>query len=215
MMRVIDLSHTIESGMPSYPGTPGPLFQQLSSIEDQGFVEQLVTISSHTGTHVDLPSHILRTGSSLDAFGIERFAGKGIAIDVRDRAGGLITVETLHPYREVIKDSEFVLFFSGWNQYWGTSDYYQGYPLLSSEAALWLTDFHLKGFGVDMISVDAPDSVDFPVHNQLLQKGMLIYENLDGLIPLLHFSFMFCGFPLKIMGAEASPVRAVALLDNL
>jgi arylformamidase len=214
-MRVIDLSHVIESGMPSYPGTPGPRFQHLTSIEEQGFVEQLITISSHTGTHVDLPSHILRSGSSLDAFSIERFTGKGIAIDVRDRAGGMITVETLHPYRELIKESEFVLFFSGWSQYWGSSDYYKGYPLLSSEAALWLTGFHLKGLGVDMISVDAPDAIDFPVHTQLLQKGMLIVENLDGLYPLLHFSFIFCGFPLKIIGAEASLVRAVALLDDL
>jgi arylformamidase len=213
-MRVLDLSHTIKPGMPSYPGTPEPLFHPLASIEEHGFAEQLFTISSHTGTHVDLPSHILLSGSSLDAFGVERFTGKGIAIDLRGDAGRLITVETLLPFQRMIKECEFLLLCSGWSEYWGSSHYYEGFPLLSSDAALWLTGFPLKGIGVDMISVDSPESCDFPVHTQLLQNGILIIENLVCPPLLLHSSFIFCGFPLKIAGAEASPVRAIALVDG-
>ena len=213
-MRCIDLSHTIRPGMPCYSGTPGPLIQPLASIEEHGFAEKLFTMSSHTGTHVDLPSHMRLAGSSLDAFSIERFAGKGSAIDLRGRTGGVITVEELSPFKDLIKESEFLLLCSGWSQYWGSPAYYEGYPTLSSEAALWLTGFHLKGLGVDMISVDVSDSDDFPVHNRLLQNGIIIVENLVCLSLLLHFSFIFCGFPLKIIDAEASPVRAVALIDN-
>jgi arylformamidase len=213
-MQVIDLSHAIKSGMPSYPGSPKTQFKQLATIEEQGFVEQLLTMSSHTGTHVDLPSHILLKGSSLDAFSIERFAGKGIVIDVRGRAEGVITVDMLYPYRDLIRESEFLLLCSGWSQYWGSPDYYKGYPVLSSDAAEWLTGFHLKGLGVDMLSVDAIDSVDFPVHLRLLQKGIIIVENLTSITLLLHCPFIFCGFPLNIIGAEASPIRAVALVDN-
>jgi arylformamidase len=214
VMRVIDLSHTIEPGMPAYPGTPEPQFRPLASIAEHGFAEQIMTISSHTGTHVDLPSHMLQTGKSLDAFSVERFAGKGYAIDLRSRPEGVITAEELYPFTDHVKESEFLLLCSGWSQYWGSPYYYEGYPVLSKEASLWLTSFHLKGLGVDMISVDAPDSDDFPVHNRLLQNGVLIIENLVGMIPLLHLSFIFCGFPLKIIGAEASPVRAVALVDD-
>ena len=214
MMRVIDLSHTIKSGMPCYPGTPAPLFHSLSSIEEHGFAEQLMTLSSHTGTHVDLPAHILREGSSLDSFSVGSFAGKGYAIDIRGQAGGMITVAALHPFRDRIKECEFLLLCSGWSQYWGATNYYHGYPVLSSDAVEWLTDFDLKGLGVDMVSVDAPDSGDFPVHTCLLQKGILIIENLDGIPLLLHVPFIFCGFPLKIFGAEASPVRAVALVGG-
>jgi arylformamidase len=213
-MRFIDLSQTITSGMPCYPGTPEPQFRPLASIEEHGFAEQLFSLSSHTGTHVDLPSHMLPQGSSLDAFSVERFAGKGCAIDLRGRAGGVIAVEELSPFEDLIKGSEFLLLCSGWCQYWGSPYYYKGYPVLSEEAALWLTGFDLKGLGVDMISVDAPDSDDFPVHNRLLQHEVLIIENLASITQLLHFSFIFCGFPLKIIGAEASPVRAVALIDN-
>ncbi len=213
-MRVIDLSHTIKAGMPCYPGTPGPLFQPLASIDEHGFAEQLLTISSHTGTHVDLPSHILLSGSSLDAFTVDRFAGAGVAIDLRGISGGIITVETLHPFRDLIQKSEFLLLCSGWSQHWGALDYYAGYPILSSEAARWLTGFHLKGVGVDMISVDAPESADFSVHRILLQKEIVIIENLVCPPILLYSVFTFCGFPLKIVGAEASPLRAVAFIEE-
>ena len=213
-MQFVDLSHTIEASMPCYPGTPGPIFHSLASIEGEGFAEQLMTISSHTGTHVDLPSHILPAGSSLDAFTVERFAGKGGAIDLRSLTGGVITVEALLPFRDLIQKSEFLLLCSGWGQYWGSADYFAGYPLLTSDAALWLTGFHLKGVGVDMISVDAPESVDFPVHKILLQQEVFIIENLVCPPALLHSPFIFCGFPLNIVGAEASPVRAVALIEG-
>ena len=214
-MRVIDLSHTIEPGMTCYPGTPDPVFQSLSSIEEEGFAEQLLTISSHIGTHVDLPSHILKQAPSLDAFGIERFAGKGLAIDVRGTQNRIISIETLQPALALIRECEFLLLCTGWSRYWSTSDYYEGYPVLSSEAALWLTGFNLKGVGVDTMSVDASDELTFPVHKILLQKGTVIIENLAELQLLLHRSFIFCGFPLKLAHAEASPLRAVALVDAL
>ncbi len=214
-MRVIDLSHTIVSGMPCYPGTPGPLFQPLSSIEEEGFAEQLLTLSSHTGTHVDLPSHILKDAFSLDALGIERFAGKGLAIDVRGTPNRIISIEILQPALPFIRECEFLLLCTGWSRYWNSSDYYEGYPVLSSETARWLTGFDLKGVGVDTISVDAPDAKTFPVHKILLQNGTLIIENLSELQSLLHRTFIFCGFPLKLAKAEASPLRAVALVDFL
>ncbi len=214
MMPFVDLSHTIEASMPCYPGTPGPIFHSLASIEGDGFAEQLMTISSHTGTHVDLPSHIFPVGRSLDAFRVERFAGKGVAIDLQGLTGGVITVEALYPFRDRIRECEFLLLCSGWSRYWGFPDYYAGYPVLSFEAARWLTGFSLKGVGVDMISVDAPESTDFFVHKLLLQKEILIIENLVCPPLLLHSPFIFYGFPLKLVGAEASPVRAVALLDG-
>jgi kynurenine formamidase len=212
-MRVVDLSHTVEPGMPTYPGTPGPAIQPIAAIAEQGYAEQLVTFSTHTGTHIDLPSHILPDKMLPDVFTVEQFAGSGIALDVRGSTGGLISVDMLMPYSALIRECEFLLLCSGWSRYWGTSDYFDRYPVLSIEAARWLAGFRLKGLGVDMISVDVADSADFPVHKILLQKGIVLIENLTGLSSLFHQNFMFCCFPLKIAEAEASPVRAVALFN--
>ncbi|NTW69742.1 MAG: cyclase family protein [Chlorobiaceae bacterium] len=210
-MRVIDLTHTVESGMPVYPGTPEPEFQPIATIEKDGFAEQLISLSSHTGTHIDLPSHMFADCLTPDVFSVEQFAGKGMVIDLRSAAVGVITKELLLPFSANIEGSDFLLLCSGWSGYWGRPDYFKGYPVLSLDAAQWLTGFHLKGIGVDMISLDLPDSLDFPVHKSLLASGMVLIENLTALALLLHCSFTFCAFPLKIAGAEASPVRAVAL----
>ncbi|MFZ4523978.1 MAG: cyclase family protein [Chlorobium sp.] len=212
MLQAIDLSHRIEPGMPCYPGTPGPVFRSLSSIEEDGFSEQLLTLSSHVGTHVDLPSHILKDAPPLDDFGIERFAGTGLAIDVRETPDQVISIEALQPAVALIRECEFLLLCTGWSRYWNSSDYYEGYPVLSIEAARWLAECNLKGVGVDTMSVDAPDALTFPVHKILLQKGTLVIENLAELQLLLHRPFFFCGFPLKLSQAEASPIRAVALV---
>ena len=214
MMRVIDLTRTIEPGMPCYPGTPQPVFHSLSSIARDGFAEQQLTFSSHTGTHVDLPSHILPAGCSLDDFTLDRFAGKGMVVDLRGSAVGSITIKELQVFEADFAGCDFLLLYSGWSQYWGTPAYYTGYPVLSSDAALWLTGFHFKGIGVDMISVDASDALDFSVHTLLLESGIILIENLADLSPLLSSPFTFYCFPLKIAQAEASPIRAVAFVDE-
>ncbi len=213
-MRVIDLSQTIHPDMPCYPGTPRPVFQQLSSIEHDGYAEQLLTVSSHAGTHVDLPSHIIPEGSSLDAWSLDRFTGKGFALDLRASEAGTISLGELRGFEARLLECDFLLLCSGWSQYWGSPEYYAGYPVLSPDAAKWLTGFELKGIGVDMISVDSPDSVDFSVHSTLLRSGILIIENLADPSLLLHSSFTFSCFPLKIAQAEAAPLRAVAFVDD-
>ncbi len=214
MMRILDLSQTIHPDMPCYPGTPQPVFHKLSSIEQDGYAEQLLTVSSHAGTHVDLPSHILPEGSSLDAWSLDRFTGKGFALDLRASVGGIISLGELRGFEARLQECDFLLLCSGWSQYWGGPEYFIGYPVLSPDAARWLTGFHLKGIGVDMISVDSPDAVDFSVHSLLLRSGILIIENLADLSPLFHSSFIFSGFPLKIAHAEAAPLRAVAFVDD-
>lgn len=212
-MHFIDLSHTIEEGMPVYPGSPGPSLTPLFSIAGDGFAELLLAFSSHTGTHIDLPSHMISEGSSLDVLGPDRFFGKGFVLDVSDSAGGMVTLTDILHAGEQIRACDFLLLCSGWSRYWGTPGYFSGYPVMTKEAAGWLGSSGVKGVGVDMISVDAPGDGGYPVHTQLLEKGLVIVENLDNLSRLLSLQFTFSCFPLKIGGGEASPVRAVAIAD--
>ncbi len=212
-MRIIDLSQSLEPGMPCYPGASGPLFQPISSVVKDGFAEQLLTISSHTGTHIDLPSHIFQGAPSLETFDINRFAGRGFVLDVREAPENIITIEMLNPFFSKITECDFLLLCSGMSRYWGTPLYFESYPVLSADAARQLAGSNLQGIGVDMISVDAPDKSDFPVHKSLLQNGLVVIENLTGLLDLVGRDFLFCCFPLKIWHGEASPVRAVAIVN--
>lgn len=75
-MKIIDLTHFIEEKMPVFPGTEPPRIIQKNTIKKDGFAEKLFTMYSHTGTHIDAPSHMIEGGHSLNDFSIEKFIGK-------------------------------------------------------------------------------------------------------------------------------------------
>lgn len=211
-MQVIDLSHPITTGMPVYPGATSPLLTTISTVATHGYRERRITLYSHTGTHVDAPAHMLAGARTLDAMDIQQFVGPSCVVDVSTRNKPLLECMDLEPVSDIIARSEFVLLRTDHAQWWGMESYFESYPALSAQAAEWLTKFRLKGFGVDAISVDRADSKNFPVHKILLASDMILIENLTQLHLLPTTGWVFSCLPLKLEGADGSPVRAVALL---
>ncbi len=204
-----------------YPGTPAPKIVSPFSVEKDGFVEREITFPSHTGTHIDAPAHMIADGKTLDDFPVSQFTGIGSVIDVSNEAQKhfsqeqtplLIDISKLEPHRPRIEASDFVLLHTGWSQFWGLDQYYHGFPLLTPESASWLTQFSLKGFGLDAISVDPVDSREAPIHHILLGQSLILIENLTNLNQLPQTNFTFHCFPLKIQQADGSPVRTVAVV---
>jgi len=209
-MEFIDLTHVIKPGMTVFPGTESPVFEVGSSIETEGFAEKRITMFSHTGTHMDAPAHIIPGARTLDEFPVDRFAGKACVVDVSGVEAGKIELDELEARSEAIRESDFVIFRSGWSRYWRSDQYFRDFPVLSPEAARRLVEADIKGVGIDMISVDEVDSTEFAVHNILLGADLVIVENLTNLETLPDSLFSFYCFPLKIEEADGSPVRAVA-----
>ena len=79
---IIDLTHSIQPEMSLYPDTPAPAFSPLRTITRDGFRETDLHLTSHTGTHMDAPSHMLRGGSTLDQMPISQFRGRAVVLDV-------------------------------------------------------------------------------------------------------------------------------------
>ena len=211
-MKFVDLTHPISEDMPVYPGTEQPVITTGCSIEETGFLEKKITFFSHTGTHIDAPAHMLKDHNTLNMLPIEHFYGSALMLDFNDFTPSAIGVKELEPYQTTLKDFDFLLLHTGWSQYWGTEKYFTNYPVLSVEAAHWLSNLDLKGFGSDTISADTADSQDFLVHKALLQKNMIIIENLTNLAELPAPQFELSCFPLNIEAADGSPVRAVAVI---
>lgn len=210
-MKVVDISHIIEEGMPVYPGTEGPTIEEACTLERDGFAEKLLSMYSHTGTHIDAPAHMIKGGRTLDGFPADKYVGRGLMIDVSsiDRIG----IDLLRDREKDIRKAEFLIFRCGWDRYWGEEDYFRDYPVLTEEAACWLCGMELKGVGVDAISLDRVEDGDLPIHRILLGRGFIFIENLRGLDLLPEKDFTISCLPLKIRNADGSPVRAVALLD--
>lgn len=211
-MKIIDLTHDISPNMPVYPGTRKPQIENLYTIREVGFTEGLLHISTHTGTHLDSPAHILEKGETIDMIGLERFMGRGRVVDCT-KVQGVIEKKYLEKELDGVTRPDFLLLYTGWSSLWNTDEYFSGYPVLTTEAAQFICDMSLKGIGVDAVSVDPIEDTTYPLHQIFLQRKLVIAENLVNLRELLNKDFIFCCFPLKIKGGDGCPVRAVGKIE--
>lgn len=209
--EVVDLTHTISPDMPCFPGTEPPVFADSCTLEPHGFRAKNLVLHSHTGTHMDAPAHVLEGGANLDHFEGDRLVGTGIVLDMSGLEETEIQVEDLEPFQAQMEGRDFFLIYTGKSRFWGTDSYFEDCPVLSLEAARRLAGFNPKGVGVDVMSVDAMTSDSFPVHRILMERDIIIIENLARLDRLVGRDFLFCCLPLKIAEGDGAPVRAVAL----
>lgn len=210
-MKTIDLTHTLGPDMPVFPGSKAPEITCLARVEQDGYFIHEVSFNTHNGTHIDSPAHILSDGRTLDRLPIGQFVGKGMVIDLTNFNKSKVDIIDLKPYEENIKKSEFILFRTGWSGYWGEEKYFNDFPVLSIECAHWLSNFELKGIGIDAISLDETESTTYSVHKIILKRCCII-ENLTNLDQLPASGFIFSCLPMKFEEADGSPVRAVAIL---
>lgn len=208
----IDLTHTIADDMSLFPGTPLPVIKTIYTIAHDGFTEKQLTLTSHTGTHIDAPAHIIEGGITLNDLPIDSFIGKGICLSITDT--DIITTAHITAIQEQLQHIDFLLIHTGWSEKWNTPVYQQNFPVFTTEAAKMLTQFNLKGIGIDTLSPDLVDSIEIPVHKILLEKGILIIENLSNLHLLKDHQFLFHALPLKTKNADGAPVRAFAMIKK-
>lgn len=209
---ILDLTHTIREDMPVYPGSPQPAFKPTGNLTRNGYRETLIQFASHTGTHMDAPSHMLPHGSSLDVLPVSQFCGRAVAVDVSFLpSGGIITMDFLRGLNGAVLSTDFVLFYTGWEKKWGTDAYFDDtFPVPDKEAAQYLVSCGLKGVGTDALSVDTLKDPDRKAHKTLLGGGLVIVESLCLKKVVGRKDMMFFALPMKFMDADGAPVRAVA-----
>jgi len=205
---IFDLSHPLNNETPVFPGTQSPVFEQTATIEKKGYRETYLRFQSHLGTHIDAPAHMLKNGSTLDQMDISSFHGKALIIEIKH---GIHEIDKSFPeqFSDELKVVEFVLFRTGWNQFWGKQKYFEGFPVLTLEALEYLFTFPLKGIGFDTISADPVESTDYRNHYAIFEKGLIIIENLNFPESLKENKGAFSCYPLPYEKADGSPVRAV------
>ncbi|MGN1208850.1 MAG: cyclase family protein [Duodenibacillus sp.] len=211
-MRVIDLTHRITASMPVYPGTPPVRLKTACTYEADGFRETLLSMSSHTGTHMDAPGHLFADRTTLDAMPAEQFIGKALVIDCRHlRAGDAITHACLAPYGDKVSQADFLLFNTGWDAYWGQETYFGDYPCLDEAVLNFVIAGTYKGIGFDVIGLDPIADTNLTRHKKLFAARDIV--NIENLTHLDHCGrelFNFSALPLALADADGAPVRAVA-----
>lgn len=209
-MNIIDLSHLIENGMQIYPGDPAPSIERaLTHESDYCHVDRL-NLGSHTGTHIDAPFHFLSKGKKISEFTADKFIGKGVVVDVRSKKENEgIVIDDVKPYEKEITRGCFVLFMTGWSQYFG-QEMYEKHPYVTKECAQWLREKGISIVGTDGLNIDSTVTEQFDAHDIFLTNDILIVENLTNLenVPTKS-SGWFSFLPLRVSDTDGSPIRAV------
>ncbi len=206
--NIIDLTHTINEKMTVFPGEQKAEVNRIKVFEKDGYAVTELKLTTHTGTHIDAPGHLIGGGKTLDQLQMGVFTGKAVCVNCEGVQE--ISLNLLKTYSELISNADFVLFNSGWYKKWNSEDYFDQYPVLTIESAKLLSSFDLKAVGFDYISVDPVSSTDLPLHKTFLSRDILIIENLTSLDLLPAGLFDFFCIPLKIELSDGSPVRAFA-----
>ncbi|HKH12203.1 MAG TPA: cyclase family protein [Rubrobacter sp.] len=221
----IDLSHALEEGIPAWP-THARFSSTVYESQDLGDVatHNGLTLSEHSGTHMDAPLHFVPEGPAhygTDEIPPERLAGRAATIEATDLgAGDLLGPDRIRAWEREhgpIERGDRVLVRYGWDERWATGPegrlFLDDWPGLSGEAAEYLVGKGVALVGCDTLAVDAAGSAENPAHHALLGNEVYIVENLNNLDRLPPFC-LFLALPLKIKGGSGSPVRAVALVPR-
>ena len=214
-MKIIDLTHFISPDMPVYPGTEQPKFNPANTYKKDGFKETLLTMFSHTGTHIDPPAHLFNGKKTLDLMDISSFIGSAIVIDCKDLdEGDVVTLDRIKKYDKA-ENAEFILFNFGWDKYWGKEKYFGNYPIISNEVVDFIIKTKKKGVGLDTIGIDPISDTNLSIHKKLFSAlDIIVIENLSNLDKLVDKKFTLFALPLKTKDADGSPARAVAYIED-
>ncbi len=208
--RIIDLSYDLEPSIPVYPGDAGFELKILETTapkipDRRALNNSRLSVSIHTGTHMDAPFYFFDNGKTIDQIPLDRFCGPAFCVDLEGEQ--VIDATKLRPFEVKIRKQPKVILFTGWASHWRRPDYFSDHPCLTGDAAQFLVDAGVQLVGLDTPSVDLPP---YPAHLALLGNGVVIVENLNHLDAIPQEFFELTVLPLKIVGRDGSPVRAIA-----
>ena len=201
-MQIIDISHRLDENTPLYPGDHALTLTKYKDLEADYYTSYVLQSGLHTGTHLDMPSHLTDDNRTAADFTADRFIGRGVLLDVR----GQSPISMDARYEELIKRDDIVLLYTGFGERYFREEYFTQYPVVSGELGEFLISRKIKMLGMDM---PAPDYAPFALHKALLANEIFLLENLTNLHSLLYAAELeVIALPLKI-AAEASLTRAV------
>lgn len=206
MRRLWDISPPLGSGSPAFPGdTPYAQTWAATLAPDNPVNVSAITLSPHLGAHADAPLHYAAGGAPIGALDLDPYLGPCRVVHAIG-CGPLVEVAHLEraladgeaPQRVLVRTAERAL-VDRW------SDAFTAY---AAETIAWLADRGVRLVGIDTPSVDPATSKELPSHQVLLARDLRVLENLV-LDDVPEGDYELIALPLKLVDADASPVRAV------
>ena len=216
-----------------------PTITQEDLPDGEAWANERITLTPHSGTHMDAPWHYHSTMNngepswSIDQVPLEWCMGDGVMVDFQDKPDGYVcTPKDFIEYFDKVnykpKDGDILLLHTCAPKSWGKPEYINKGCGVGREGTLWLIKQGIHTVGTDAWSWDAPlalvserfkqtkdPSIIWEGHKAGKEKAYLQMEKLTNLEQLPPYGFKVIALPIKIKGASAGWVRAIALLDNI
>ncbi|MBT9393567.1 cyclase family protein [Hymenobacter sp. NST-14] len=201
-MNWLDFTTTISDGMAYWPdNAPVHIKKTLSLAAGDAANVTEMSLSVHTGTHVDAPLHFLADGGDATTLDLHTLMGPALVVEIEDPQ--FITKAEIE-HLKLGKGSRVLFKTRNSRRQWATAPFDPDFVRVRADAATWLRDQGVVCVGVDYLSVGPADT-----HHILLEAGISVIEGLA----LQHAEpgeYELICLPLKIAGADGAPARVIA-----
>lgn len=218
-MILYDISMTIEPDMAVYKNKSEkkPQINTVQNFNDAHTYESTLALDLHTGTHIDMPLHMIPGGTGSDSWPLTGMFSACAVLDFSDLAMDAINEDDLRQKEEIIDKEHRALGFGKTVLLKTRNSLQDGFEFdfvyLTASGAAYLAQRKLSGVGIDALGIER-NQPDHRTHKTLLGSGIWILEGLR-LRQVPEGQYILNVMPLKISGVEALPARAVLLPESM
>ncbi|MCI0482128.1 MAG: cyclase family protein [Candidatus Dadabacteria bacterium] len=202
----IDITVPLSDGMVHWPGDPPvKVFRLRDMGKGDDFNMTALSMSVHTATHLDAPSHFTKLKTGIDKMPLSAVVGNARVIEIEDKE--LIKEEELRAHR--IRKGERILFKTrNSKRKWGKKPFDENFVHLSTDAAKYLVERQVQTIGVDYLSIGGYEGNVVEVHHIIRNASIWVIEGLD-LSQVEPGDYELICLPIKIENCEGAPARAL------
>ena len=206
--QLFDISVPVKNDGVVYPGNP-PIHIELQQDMSRGGSSNvsLLSIGSHTGTHVDAPLHMVPDGGGVDTLPLDALIGPAIVLGFDDE---VTAVTEAYLRTQPIAGHERVLLKTRNSRFIRERDFHRDYTYLAPDGAEYLASLGVRLVGIDYLSIEQFHSGHHRTHKTLLSRGVVIVEGLDLSEPPPGTYELVC-LPILLTGVDGAPARALLL----
>jgi len=203
-----DISVSIRAGMVVWADEVPVDIEAMLTVERDGAAVSRLCLGTHTGTHVDPPSHFIQGGGGVDGMPLDAMLGPCAVRRFDERFE--ITAEQLEAAR-IPDGTTRLLLSTPAAALWDLPGFHTNYTGLSLSGAQWCLQRGIRLVGIDYLSIEQVDSpTAWQTHVSLLGAGVVILEGLD-LRAVPEGEYELVCLPLKLQDGDGAPARAVLL----
>ncbi|WP_323703855.1 cyclase family protein [Mammaliicoccus sp. Dog046] len=198
----VDITQSLTNRIANWPGDEAFHFKLAETKDDNGVVNiGSISTTTHIGTHMDAPFHFDNEGITIDQIDVNRLIGKATLVECIGE--DIITKEMLMD--KAIKGTIIMI---KTQERANPERFPEEVPALTEDAINYLASIDIKVFGIDVPSVDKIASTTLDNHHTFQKCDIINIENLL-LEDVSEGYYDFIGLPLKVVGADGCPIRAV------